>query len=603
MLTAIAIGVVCLVSCTNNNNNDNNKDILTLSERQWLIAHPNLRLAPDPLFPPIEFFDGDGNFNGFAAEYFAEIEKVIDYKFQIVHLKTWSELIEKLKNKEIDLTSAAERNAEREQFVEFTKSWIAVPNVIITKDTNKYNLSLESLDGWTVAVTKGYVLEKEITTNYPNIKLVLVDDDAEALSQVSMGNVRAAITNLAVSSFVISKQGITNLRAHGSLNRDDKLCIAVRQDFKILKYILNKAINSIPESRFQEIKSKWIKFSPSTPDPDNSLMWKRIIIIAVIITALFLIVLFLNWTLNKKVKSKTRELELELNARIKAESQIILLNRDLENRVEERTAELKSLLELLENEIEERKQTELVLKTTQDELTISLESEKELNNLKTRFVSMVSHEYRTPLTVILSSASLLEIYFSSGDKSNFDKHTQRIQRSVKTMTALLNDALFIGKTDAIGLQLKLESIKLKDFIEILIADAKRNDNTTHSINLNYLIDDESVEIDPDILTHILINLLSNALKYSPAESEVTVNVTHNNQSLNIEVIDVGIGIPASEQKHLFTPFHRFTNVKNIDGTGLGMAIVKRCADILNASIAIESEINKGTKITISIPCH
>lgn len=600
-LIAVAFSIVFLCACSKTNTQANSKDILTPSERLWLHNHPNLRIAPDPLFPPIEYFDSDNMFQGLASEYISEIERVLNYKFLIIRPKNWEEMIEKLKSKEYDLTTAADNDSSRDSFLVFTNPWIKIPNVIITQNHLDLDLSLESLDGWKVAVTKGYVLESIIRNNYPKIKIVSVDNDEVALSQVSLGNLQATITNLAVSSFIISKQGITNLKANGSINRDDKLCIAIRNDYPILKNIVEKAMKAIPESKFQAMKLKWINFSES---PKSIWAWEYIKIsvvgIGLVVLGLFMVIAW-NWALKKKVQSKTKELELELSAREKAESEITMLNTKLEIRVEERTAELKSLLEVLENEIEERKQTEQVLKMTQDELTIALECEKELNNLKTRFVSMVSHEYRTPLTVILSSASLLEFYFASGDKANFEKHSQRIQRSVKTMTALLNDALFIGKTDAVGLQLKLESIRFKDFIEIIIEDVKRQDTASHTITLNYSVNDEFIEADSDILTHILINLLSNALKYSPARSEVILNVNQDQNRLMFEVIDYGIGIPSTEQKHLFTPFHRFTNVNNIEGTGLGMAIVKRCADILDAEIAIESELNKGTTIKLVVP--
>ena len=264
---------------------------------------------------------------------------------------------------------------------------------------------------------------------------------------------------------------------------------------------------------------------------------------------------------------------------------------------------MKSTLDRLENEIEERKQTEVVLKHTQDELTISLEAEKELNQLKTRFVSMVSHEYRTPLTVILSSSSLLDVYFESQDKDNFSKHNQRIQRAVKNMTSLLNDTLFIGKTEAVAVQLNPENLNLKEFVLVMIADANKSAKVPRKVELEYLAVNEIVLIDPDVLSHIAMNLISNAIKYSPENTPVQVIVNGNRTHISIEVIDKGIGIPKSEQKYMFTPFHRYTNVANVEGTGLGMAIIKRCVDLLNGSISVESEEGKGTAIKVVIPAH
>lgn len=594
-----------LFACdTQLNNNDHAvyQEILTSEERAWLDSHPGIRLAPDPLFPPIEFFDGEGKFNGYAGDLFAEIERVINYKFKIVKLGTWEVIIDKLNTCEIDLTSAAERDSSREKFLLFTKPWLVVQNVIITQDSIEQELSLDALNQsrWTVAITNGYTLEAEIHRKYPNIKLVIVNDDATALEQVSLGNVQATITNLAISSFVIQQRGITNLRSNGSLNRDDTLSIAIRADYPMLQSILDKALSAIPKAKKDELRAKWIGLIQKEKFTDSK-SFSFILIAITSVLLLFVIALIWSTILKRKVKSKTIELENELNERKRAEAEIAALNTELEARVERRTQELKSTLERLENEIEERKQTEVVLKQTQDELTMSLESEKELNQLKTRFVSMVSHEYRTPLTVILSSSALLDIYFQSQDKESFTKHNQRIQRSVKNMTALLNDALFIGKSDAVALQLNPENINMKEFIQVMIADAVKATKAPRDVELEYLAVQEIVLIDPDVLSHIAMNLISNAIKYSPDNTTVKVIVNGNHTHISIEVIDYGIGIPKSEQKYMFTPFHRYSYVANVEGTGLGMAIIKRCVDLLNGSISVESEAGKGTTIKVVIP--
>ena len=598
--------LVCsLLACTNQSSDDvytDYKDILTSEERAWLDSHPGIRFAPDPLFPPIEFFNSEGKFDGLAGDYFAEIENVINYKFKIVKLGTWDTIIDKLKTCEIDLTSAAERDSSREKYLLFTKPWLVVQNVIITQDDIEQDLSLDALNqnGWTVAITSGYTLEGEIRRSYPNIKLVSVNDDATALEQVSLGNVRATITNLAISSFVIRERGISNLRSNGSLNRDDTLSIAIRADYPILQSILDKAIKAIPKSKIDELKAKWIGLIQQEKFVDSAVFYW---IVAGIVAVVFIsmIVLIWNASLKRNVTAKTKALENELIERKKFEAEIAALNTELEARVESRTQELKSTLDRLENEIEERKQTEVVLKHTQDELTISLEAEKELNQLKTRFVSMVSHEYRTPLTVILSSSSLLDIYFESGDKDSFTKHNHRIQRSVKNMTALLNDALLIGKSDAMALQLHPENLNLKEFMQVMITDTVNASKVPREVKLKYLAVSENVLIDPDMLSHISMNLISNAIKYSPENTPVQVIVNGNHTHISVEVIDVGIGIPKSEQKYMFTPFHRYSNVENVEGTGLGMAIIKRCVDLLNGSISIESEEGKGTAIKVVLP--
>ncbi len=287
-------------------------------------------------------------------------------------------------------------------------------------------------------------------------------------------------------------------------------------------------------------------------------------------------------------------------ARKHSEQEIYKLNAELEQRVEERTHQLEDALVELKFENEERKRTQDALEKAQKELENAIVQEKELGEMKTRFVSIVSHEYRTPLTVILSSTYLMERYFDIREKQEFIKSLTNIQLSVKSMTNLLDDVLIIGKTEAGKITVINTEIKIYKLILSIIDDIKLTDKNNHTIEV--LCENENIELNTDLnlFSKIMINLLSNAIKYSPAESLVTVNIVDSDQFIQVSVQDRGIGIPKDKRSHLFETYHRFNNVGAVAGTGLGLSIVKKFIDVMGGQISFVSEENVGSTFTVTL---
>jgi PAS domain S-box-containing protein len=262
------------------------------------------------------------------------------------------------------------------------------------------------------------------------------------------------------------------------------------------------------------------------------------------------------------------------------------LNANLEAKVNARTLELQKTLNDLE--------------ISKEELTISLEKEKEVNDLKSRFVSMASHEFRTPLSTILSSISLLAKYNTTEDQPKRDRHIDRIKSSVKTLTDILNEFLSLGKIEEGKVEVKAETFDLAEFINELINEMnvllKPNQNLhyTHSGKpLTYL--------DSNLLKHVLVNLISNAIKFSPENAEISIQTNIDDEYTVLQINDQGIGIPKADQVHLFERFFRASNVTNIQGTGLGLHIVGRYVELLNGEIKYTSELEKGSTFTIKLP--
>ena len=246
------------------------------------------------------------------------------------------------------------------------------------------------------------------------------------------------------------------------------------------------------------------------------------------------------------------------------------------------------------HDITQRKQAEI-------EIRKALEKEKELSELKTRFLSMASHDFRTPLATILSSSELLKYYSHRFNDDEKLKYLNKIQGQVANMTHLLDDVLFLGKAESGRINLKFISLNLPAFCRELIDEISTTKTQIHNIEFECNADSLFVEVEQTLIRKIIINLLSNAVKYSPQSSIVKLILTDEIQQIIIKIADQGIGIPLSEQPHLFEIFHRASNVGNVSGTGLGMAIVKEAVDLHGGTISFESKEGVGTMFTICIP--
>jgi PAS domain S-box-containing protein len=244
------------------------------------------------------------------------------------------------------------------------------------------------------------------------------------------------------------------------------------------------------------------------------------------------------------------------------------------------------------SDITDRKQAEAELRT-------ALEREKELGQLKSRFVSMASHEFRTPLTTILAASDLLKRYSHKMSEEEKSQRLNKIQDEVKHMTDMLNDVLTFGKADAGKVEFRPAPMNVKTFCEELSAELHAS--TGARIVFSSAGAHPQVLMDVKLLRHIITNLLTNAVKYSPSGSLITFDLLCENGETRFKITDQGIGIPEEDCKRLFEPFHRAVNVGNISGTGLGLAIVKKSVDLHGGTISVESIVGVGTTFIVAIP--
>ena len=258
----------------------------------------------------------------------------------------------------------------------------------------------------------------------------------------------------------------------------------------------------------------------------------------------------------------------------------------------------------------ERKQMEEKLKEANqalekrvEERTIQLLKAQELNQLKSEFVSMLSHDFRNPLNTILLSAGLLEDSHDQLTREQQVCYFQMIRNAVQDMNQLLSEVLLLGKADSGKLKTNFHELDIQDFCQQIINSLHLSFENENQIILNFKGDFQGeLELwDEKLLWHILHNLLNNALKYSPQGGKIFVDVIAEEQSVSFRIQDQGIGISQESQKHLFEPFYRADNVDNISGTGLGLSIVQKCVEAYEGNILVESDLNQGTTFTVILP--
>jgi PAS domain S-box-containing protein len=298
---------------------------------------------------------------------------------------------------------------------------------------------------------------------------------------------------------------------------------------------------------------------------------------------LFVIAFLIDITERKKIESNLMRQQKELE---QMAADMRRLNTQLEVKVEERTLILKEALKKLEE--------------SQEELSESLSKEKQLNEIKSRFVSMASHEFRTPLSTILSSATLISKYVNTEENDKRERHLKKIKDSVSHLNNLLEDFLSLGKLEEGKVTVSISSFAVKEFIDDIIEEMKVIQKKGQQIICSYE-GEENFTTDKRMFKNILINLFSNAFKFSAEDSPVWIHIKNVSQHLNVVIKDEGVGIPEEDQVHLFTTFFRGKNVINVEGTGLGLPIVKRYVDLLRGEILLKSELGRGTTVNFTLP--
>jgi PAS domain S-box-containing protein len=295
----------------------------------------------------------------------------------------------------------------------------------------------------------------------------------------------------------------------------------------------------------------------------------------------YVIAYIIDITQRKQIE---HEILMQQNEMERANREIEQLNEALEQKVVERTRQLQETLMELEH--------------SRDELEKALSKEKELSDLKSRFVSMASHEFRTPLSTILSSASLVAKYTQTEEQDKRDKHIQRIRSAVSNLTDILNEFLSMGRIEEGRIQANFSTFNIREQVQLVCNEMQPILKPKQLIRYRHQ-GQQIVNLDLSLLRNVFINLLSNASKFSPEGAVIEVDSRVSDKEILISVKDQGIGISDEDKKHLFERFFRGKNVTNIQGTGLGLYIVSKYVELMNGKISVVSELEQGTTFHIT----
>ena len=295
-----------------------NQTNLTEDENAWLKAHPIIRLAPDPVFKPIEFFDQEGVYKGIAADYTQLLERKLGIKFEIIRCANWDDVTYRIKNRTVDVLNAVVKTPQRETYLTFPQPYLKIPSVIIVRKNVNIDLSLDMLKGMNIVMVSGYGYVDLIRNQYPGLNIELVPELKTALRKVSFGMADAFIGDLATTSFYIESEGITNLRLAGETEPPNISGFAVRSDWPELSRILEKGIARFTEEEKKTIFNKWIHL---TVVPGMTMQeFKKYALLSVgIIFVLILCFLFLNRQLKRVVALKIEDLRREIEERKRAQ--------------------------------------------------------------------------------------------------------------------------------------------------------------------------------------------------------------------------------------------------------------------------------------------
>lgn len=592
-------------------------DPLTPEERTWLKAHQVIRFAPDPDFPPAEYFDNKGTYNGITADYLALMEKKFGMQFRIIRLRNWDEVISHARTGQIDLFTAAE-TPQRLQFALFTPPYIELPAVIIAREKVRVPSGLSNLKGMNVSVVSGYAVQEFVARNFPGVCLDVVADVQTALRKVSLGTSDAFVENLATASYYIEREGITNLRVTGESGYSYRMAFASRKDWPILNSILTKGLEQITADEKKAVCRKWISLETRSVFASKGFRTGLIAACAAVVLLMSCIMVW-NRTLAKQVSLRTGELEQELAERKRMESELREARDELEQRVGERTSALTAANKLLQREIKVRNMAEEQLKQKKElleELNGTLEKRVREEVAKNRqkdivlvqqnrqaamgeMLDHIAHQWKQPIT----SLSLI-VQDVAESWSNNAMSDESVEEAVGTAISLLEH---MSQTIDVFRNFyrpdkERKEFNIKDSIDralTFIAPALK----FHRISVELEADPEVAAIGfPNEYTQVLLNILTNARDAVNARGVenpiVTIKAFVESNRAVVTIMDNAGGIPEPIIGRVFELY--FSTREPGCSSGVGLYMSKNIIERNMGGVLTVANADQGARFRIEL---
>jgi signal transduction histidine kinase len=547
-----------------------NTDLLTPEERTYLEQRPQVRLAPDPHFPPVESFDENGVHMGLIADYFSIIEQRIEFEIDIVQLPDWDEVMRQAQNRLVDGITAAQITQERQAYLFFSQPIVDIPNVIIAR-RGMTDISMNDLhrSGAMVALTKGNAIHEYVQERFPGIRLELVRDDLSALESVAFGHADATVVNLAIASHLIRTQGLGGLSVVGDSGRSNPLAIATRNDDPMLARILAKGLAAVTPEEKAALYHKWIGLEPA-PLGLSRKAWTVALVAAGVLVLCFVVGLAWVAMLRRRVAARTKELEHEFLERKRAE--------------EERHAMERKLLEA-----------------------------QKLESLGV-LAGGIAHDFNNLLMSIMGNADLALLDVHAGP---LKERLEDIMEGTKRASDLARQMLaYSGRGKLVVEHVDLCSI-VREMVRLLSASISKS----AEIQLDLPPALPFIEADASQLRQVIMNLVTNAAEALPdGQGKILISVRlaplserelsgeenrARDESAPLEagdyavltIRDQGIGMSEETLAKIFEPF--FTT--KFQGRGLGMSAVIGIVRGHRGALFIRSKLGEGTTFTVAFP--
>ena len=551
--------IIFFISTLFSSSNQGNKNTFTNEEINWIKNNPKISIAGDPYWPPYSFYDEKGNYIGIIPDLVNEIFKDSGINLEYVKTDKWSDTIDSLKNKKIDIIDAISYSVSRNVFLDFSDKYIGAEIVLIASNKEKnYVSAFDNISNKRIGSVKGYSIIEQIKNDYPKISdIVEYNSPLEGLKGLLNSQIDYMILDIPTFEFYSKKFSLSNLKIVGPAGYNYSYGFGIQKDNLQLLSIVNKLLDNLSLERKNEIYSKWIKIDYKEKI-DYALIWK---IIAFAI-------LFLAGTL--------------------------FWNRKLKHQIEEK--------EKIQKELEDER---TYIKSLNAELIKSNEIAKSAAKHKTEFLANMSHEIRTPMNSIISFAEILDKEIQNPVHKEY---LSSIKKGGNALLAIINDILDLSKIEAGKLNIKKETINpSKMFLEI--------ESIFHgkiiSKNISFI-----VEIDKNIPKYIILdgirtrqilfNLIGNAIKFTQTgyiklkvENIYKDNIK-NKVDLLFSIEDTGIGIDEKNLKSIFNAFEQQgdQDIAKYGGTGLGLAICTKLVHMMNGEIKVQSKKNVGSTFTV-----